>query len=132
MALKIYVGMRSVTWTAKTKILFFCCLSVVYIIWIPISVWKLLYFRCIILNQINIHWYTFIQKVFGHFPKRWPRMNNLGKFYSFTNLLFLWRILLINLKGFVANWWKIKKKQGLVTNKYKASNMNPRNSHEYL
>ena len=47
----------------------------------------------------------FIQKLFEHFPKRWPRMNTqkerkLGKFDSLTRLSFVWGALLINLKGF--------------------------------
>ena len=70
----------------------------------------------------------FIQKLFWHFPKRWPRMNTqrerkLGKFDSFTRLSFVWGTLLIDLKGFRTTWWKIKKKQGWVINKYKASNV---------
>ena len=77
-----------------------------------------------------------MQKLFGHFPKRWSRMNTqtvrkLGKFDSFTKLSFVWRILLINLKGFRITSCKIKKNQGCVINKYKASNVDAKNSHEY-
>ena len=48
---------------------------------------------------------VFTQKLFGRFPKQWPRMNTqrerkLGKFDSFSRLSFAWRPLLINLKGF--------------------------------
>ena len=47
----------------------------------------------------------FIQKLFGHFSKRWPRMSTqrerkLGKFDSFKIISFVWRPLLINLKTF--------------------------------
>ena len=47
----------------------------------------------------------FIQKLFGHFSKRWPRMytqreRKLGKFDSFKRISFVWRPLLINLKTF--------------------------------
>ena len=64
-ALHIYMGIRSVMWIAKTEFLFFCWLSF-YIIWIPISISKLLYFSRIILNQItaniNIHWYWYLYR----------------------------------------------------------------------
>ena len=92
--------------------------------WIPILVSKLLYFSRIIPNQItenvNIHWYwNFIQKFFGHFSKRWPRINTqrerkLGKFDSYRRISFVWRPLLTNLKGFHPTCWKIKNKQGWV------------------
>ena len=47
----------------------------------------------------------FIQKLFGHFSKRWPRMytqreRKLRKFDSFKRISFVWRPLLINLKTF--------------------------------
>ena len=40
----------------------------------------------------------FIQKLFRHLPKRWPKMNTqrerkLGKFDSFTRLSFVWNII---------------------------------------
>ena len=59
------------------------------------------------------------------------RERKLRKFDSFTRLSFVWRRLLINLKGFRATWWKMKKMQGLVINKYQASNVDAKKSHEY-
>ena len=46
-----------------------------------------------------------MKKLFGQSPKRWPRVNTqrerkLGKFDLFTRLLFVLRILLINLIDF--------------------------------
>ena len=78
-ALKAYMSILSVMWTAKAKFQFFCWLSV-YIIWIPISVLKLLlYILAVSWILIFIHEYTwiliFIQKLFGHFAKQWPKMN---------------------------------------------------------
>ena len=112
-------------WTAKTKFLFFCWLSF-YIIWIPISVSKLLYFSRIIPNQIteniNIHWYWYLYRnCLDIFPSDGQEWIHKERGNSFTRLSFVWRTLLINLKGFRTTWWKIKKKQGWVINKYKES-----------
>ena len=93
-----------------------------------------IYFSRIILNQIteiiHIHWLILIliQKLFGHFPRQWSKTNTqkerkLGKFDSFTRLSLVWRLLLTNSKGLGTTWWKIKKLQGWVINKYIASNM---------
>ena len=70
----------------------------------------------------------FMQKFFEHFPKRWPRMNTQrerkrGKFGSSRKLSFVWGKLLINLKGFLTTWWKIKNKQKWVINNCQASNV---------
>ena len=42
------------------------------------------------------------------------REKRLGKFDSFRKLSFVWRTLLLNLKGFSTTWWTIKKNQGWV------------------
>ena len=47
----------------------------------------------------------------------------LDKFDLFSILSFVWKTLLINLKGFPTTWWKLKKKQGWVINEYKANNV---------
>ena len=63
--LEAYMGIRSVIWAAKTKFLLFCWLSL-YIIWIPISILKLLDFSRIIPNQIteniNMHWHWYLYR----------------------------------------------------------------------
>ena len=102
-----------------------------YVIWFSISVSKLLHFSRIIAEcvteNISIRWY---------FPKCWAKVNTkrerkLGKFdqirkLSFARrtwlkkLSFAWRAWLKKLKGFPTIWWKIKKKQGLLKNKYKS------------
>ena len=122
-ALKAYVSIRSVMWTAKTKFLFFCWLSF-YIIWNPISVLKLLYFSRFIPKQIteiiNIHWYWYLYRNCWSLSQaiaesEYTKRERLAKFYSFTRLtrntrlLFGWRQLLINLKGFRTTLWKMKK-----------------------
>ena len=97
------------------------------------------YFSRIILNQIteiiNIHWYWYLYRnCLDTFPSNGrkrihrQRERKLGKFNSFTGLSFVWRPLLINLKGFGRTWWKIKKMEGWVINTYIASN---KKSHEY-
>ena len=85
---------------------YFSCL--LYIIKISISVSKLLHFRRIILNRITENVdididnqitliLIFIRKLFGHFLKRWPKMNTksetkLWKFDSIRKLPFVWKI----------------------------------------
>ena len=51
-----------------------------------------------------------------------------GKSDSFKRLSFVWRTFSINFtQDLHTNWWKIKKKQGLVINKHKAGNVDTKN-----
>ena len=126
-------GYKVSNMNSKNKIsVFLLVFFLLYIIWLPISVSKLLYFIGIIPNEItkniNILWYRYLYgNCWNIFPNKWPRMNaqrerKLGKFDSLRKLSFVWRTLLINLRSFRTTWWK-KKKQGWVTNKYEARNV---------
>ena len=126
--------------SSKNKIsVFLLAFFLLYIIWLPISVSKLLNFSCIIPNQIlkniiyfDINIYTEIVCTFSQAMAQnecTKRERKLGKFDSFRKLSFIWRTLLINLRDFRTIWWT-KKKQWWVANKYEASNMEA-NSYAY-
>ena len=80
---------------SKSKIsVFLLAFFLLYIIWIPLSVSKILYFSRIIPNQIteNIDTYT---EIVWHLTKRRPRMNvqkerKRGEFDSFGKLHLFW------------------------------------------
>ena len=117
-------------WTAKTKFLFFCWLSF-YTFWIPISVSKLLHFSRIIPNQIiqkiNVHWYLHRNclDIFPRDGQEWINKKRENSEVQFIYKIFICLENIVNKFERLSHttWWKIKKNQGWMINKYKASNV---------